>query len=188
MSAGRVFVAECALCHTKFTESPAECPVCGGGAIRAIRESVPSPEAIPEPVCRKTPPPKVARRPAPLAAAPKAFPAGKRVPPRGADGRFLPRKKAPSPPVAPLPAATDAKARLEAAMEERREATRAYFAALRRKSAAEAALRSIRAEIRREAMAKRTKSPGLARRKGALRSFLDAIAGFLPVFAVVFGK
>ena len=29
MSEPRVFVAECALCHTKFTDSPAECPACG---------------------------------------------------------------------------------------------------------------------------------------------------------------
>ena len=188
MSAARVFVAECSLCHTKFTEPLAECPVCGGVSIRAIRESVPSPAAIPDPSRRKTPPPKVPRRPAPAAA---PFPAvARRTPPRGTDGRFLPRKKAATPPVA-----ADARLRLEAARTELREATRAFFAASRRKSDAEAAVRNIRAEIRREVIAARdsmramrAKPHGKARRKGGLHAVLDAIAGLLTVFTLVLGK
>ena len=66
MSEPRVFVAECALCHTKFTDSPAECPVCGGTAIRAIHEAVPAAKTIPRPALRKTPSPKVAKRRSPL--------------------------------------------------------------------------------------------------------------------------
>ena len=153
MSEPRVFVAECALCHTKFTDSPAECPVCGGTAIRAIHEAVPAAKTIPRPALRKTPSPKVAKRRSPPKPTPKPTPPPETdylsVPPRRlARPAATPR---PTPPARPAAAADDIKARLTAAMAECREARRAYAAAFRRKSMAEADLRAIQTKLRWEA-------------------------------------
>ena len=119
MSTGRVFVAECMFCHTKFMESPAECPICGGASIRAIRESVPKPETIPEPSIRKTPPPKGVGASRSDGPGPKARRRVPRTPPR-----------------------------LDSAKVELHETTGTCFAEWRCSSASETVMRDIRAEIR----------------------------------------
>ena len=110
MSASRTYVAECELCHTKFEADPGECPVCGGASMRAIREAVAAAEDIPVPTGR-TKPPRALRKKTPPASLRSAAPSGRgpaspkapaapfagfrpASPPRGPDGRFLPRKKA----------------------------------------------------------------------------------------------
>ena len=113
MSTSRVFVAECPLCRTKFETNPGSCPVCGGAELRAIHERMEAPTPIPVPT-RKTPPPAAVRFH--RAASPERARAGVRkpvvttprarkpsLPPRGPDGRFLPRKKAVATPAAPAP-------------------------------------------------------------------------------------
>ena len=96
----RVFVAECPLCHTKFESDPGACPVCGSAPLRAIREAVAAAEAIPEPTRRTLPPAALRRgaaRPRRAFEGPKvrrSEPSKPGLPPRGPDGRFLPRKKA----------------------------------------------------------------------------------------------
>ena len=177
MSEPRVFVAECELCHTKFTEPTSECPVCGGTAIRAIREAVPSPKTIPKPSLRKTPPPKVAKR------YNSAKPKPKPTPPREPDYLYVPPRRLarpaatlrPTPPAKPTATADDIKERISAAMAECREARRTYAAALRRKTMAEAALRIIQAELRRAREAERA-----AGRMGCgLGTFLKTVIGLL---------
>ncbi len=168
MSEPRLFVAECALCHTKFTDSLAECPVCGGTAIRAIREAVPAPKTIPKPALRKTPSPKVAKRRTPPKPTLPPEPDYLHVPPRRlAHPVAAPRPASPARPVA---ATDDIKARLDAAMAECHEARRAYAAAFLRKSRAEADLRVIQTELRWEAKA-------AGRKRGGLGRFIKTVIG-----------
>ena len=176
MSEPRVFVAECELCHTKFTEPTSECPVCGGTTIRAIREAVPPPKTIPKPSLRKTPPPKAAKRRTPTKAKSKP------TPPRESDHLYVPPRRLARPAAAPRPAssarppaaADDIKERISDAMAECREARRAYAAALRRKSMAEAALRIIQAELRRAKAAERATT---GRMGCGLGTFLKTVIG-----------
>lgn len=177
MSETRVFVAECALCHTKFTEPTAECPVCGGTSIRAIREAVPAPKTIPKPSLRKTPSPKAAKRRVP--AKPKAKP----TPPREPDYLYVPPRRLahpaapprPAPPPGPPARSDEIKARLTAAMAECREARRACAAALKRKNMAEASLHKLHAEFRRALEAERAATRAASGRKeSGLLSFLKA--------------
>ena len=176
MSEPRVFVAECELCHTKFTEPTSECPVCGGTAIRAIREAVPPPKTIPKPSLRKTPSPKAAKRLTPAKAKSKP------TPPREPDYLYVPPRRLarpaaprPAPSARPPAAADDIKERISAAMAECREARRAYAAALRRKTMAEATLRIIQAELRRAREAERA----AGRRGCGLGTFLRTVIGLL---------
>ena len=196
----RVYTAECELCRTKFETDPGECPVCGGTSIRAIRETVAAAEAIPVPTGR-TKPPAALRRGA--ASSRRAFEGskvrrfegsasstGSGAPARGADGRFLPRRKAAggaraaSAARAPAPVridVSDAAKRLEAAMAELRDARRASFAALRRKIVAESAVRRIRNEIRRAEEAARAAFRGKGGRKGGLHVVLKTLGGLFTV-------
>ena len=174
MSEPRFFLAECALCHTKFTDSPAECPVCGGTAIRAIHEAVPAAKTIPRPALRKTPSPKVAKRRIPRKPTPKPTPPPETdylsVPPRRlARPTAAPR---PAPPARPAAASDDIKARLSAAMAECREARRVYAAAFLRKRRAEADLRTIQTELRWEAKA-------ACRKRGGLGKIIKTVIGLL---------
>ena len=205
---GRVYTAECELCRTKFEADPGECPVCGGTSIRAIRETVAAAEAIPVPTGR-TKPPAALRRGA--TSSRRAFEGskvrrfessasstGSGAPPRGADGRFLPRRKAAggaraaSAARAPAPVridVSDAAKRLEAAMAELRDARRASFAALRRKIVAESAVRRIRNEIRRAEEAARAAFRGKGGRKGGLHVVLKTLGGlFTALVAALLWK
>ena len=204
----RVYTAECELCRTKFETDPGECPVCGGTSIRAIRETVAAAEAIPVPTGR-TKPPAALRRGA--ASSRRAFEGskvrrfegsasstGSGAPARGADGRFLPRRKAAggaraaSAARAPAPVridVSDAAKRLEAAMAELRDARRASFAALRRKIVAESAVRRIRNEIRRAEEAARAAFRGKGGRKGGLHVVLKTLGGlFTALVAALLWK
>lgn len=181
MSEPRVFVAECALCHTKFTEPTTECPVCGGTLIRAIREAVPAPKTIPKPALRKTPSPKAARRRAP--AKPKAKP----TPPPEPDYLYVPPRRLarpaaprPAPPPGPPARSDEIKARLTAAMAECREARRACAAALKRKNMAEASMHKLHAEFRRALEAERSAERAATDRKGGgLGRFFKVVIGLL---------
>ena len=108
------YVAECPLCRTKFETNPGSCPVCGGTELRAIHERMDVPTPIPVPT-RKTPPPAAVRpHRSPTSGRAKAGvrkpvvpslrPKKASLPPRGPDGRFLPRKKAVATPATPSPA------------------------------------------------------------------------------------
>ena len=181
MSDPRVFVAECELCHTKFTEPTTECPVCGGTLIQAIRETVPAPKTIPKPALRKTPSPKAARRRAP--AKPKAKP----TPPPEPDYLYVPPRRLARPaaphltPHARPPARSDEiKARLTAAMAEYRESRRACAAALKRKDMAEASMHKLHAEFRRALEAERSAVCATTGRKGGgLGRFFKVVIGLL---------
>ncbi len=199
---GRVFTAECELCRTKFETDPGECPVCGGASFRAIRETVAAAEAIPVPT-KKTLPPRGMRKRA-AAAKPHVRKVASPPPPhrtlaRGTDGRFLPRKKAAGGVAAARSRAASAtggtatiridaesaKARLEAALAELREARRASFAAARRKILAESEVRRIRNEIRRAETAARAAFRGKGS-TGGLRSVLKTLGGlFAAVVAAI---
>ena len=166
MSEPRVFVAECALCHTKFTEPTTECPVCGGTSLRKIREAVPAPKTIPKPALRKTPSPKA--KPTP-----PREPDYLHVPPRRLARPAAPPR--PAPPPGPPARSDEIKARLTAAMAECREAKRACAAALKRKNMAEASLHKLHAEFRRALEAERAAARATSGRKeSGLLSFLKA--------------
>ena len=182
MSEPRVFVAECELCHTKFTEPTTECPVCGGTSIRAIREAVPAPKTIPKPALRKTPSPKAAKRRVP------AKPKTKPTPPREPDYLYVPPRRLarpaapprPAPPPDPPARSDEIKARLTAAMAESREARRVYAAALKRKNMAEASLHKLHAEFRRALEAERAAVRATTGRKGGgLGRFFKTVIGLL---------
>ena len=182
MSDPRVFVAECALCHTKFTDSLAECTVCGGTSLRKIREAVPAPKTIPKPALRKTPSPKAAKRRVP--AKPKAKP----TPPREPDYLYVPPRRLahpaapprPAPPPGPPAVADDIKERIAAAMAECREARRAYAVALKRKNMAEASLHKLHVEFRRALEAERAAARAASDHKGGgLGRFFKTVIGLL---------
>ena len=209
----RVYTAECELCRTKFETDPGECPVCGGTSIRAIRETVAAAEAIPVPTGRTKPPAALRRGATPPRRAfegskvrrfeSSASSTGSGAPPRGADGRFLPRRKAAGGAAAARSRAasaaratapvridvSDAAKRLEAAMAELRDARRASFAALRRKIVAESAVRRIRNEIRRAEEAARAAFRGKGGRKGGLHVVLKTLGGlFTALVAALLWK
>lgn len=142
MSEAGKFVAECPLCRTKFTDNPGECPVCGTAPLKPILEAVAKARPIPVPTKRTLPPTAMRKRAKPLRKAPRhpprrapaapAVPAakGRRLPPRGPDGRFLPFARAsppaahkPTPAVARPPAASAPAPALMAARTLRRTAT-----------------------------------------------------------------
>ncbi len=204
---GRVYTAECELCRTKFEADPGECPVCGGTSFRAIRETVAAAEAIPVPTGRTKPPVAVRRGATPPRRAfegskvrkfeGSASSTGSGVPPRGSDERFLSRKKAPGGVAAARSRAAtatgstatiridveSAKARLDAALAELREARKASFAAARRKIVAESAVRRIRNEIRRAEAAARAAFRGKGGRKGGLHIVLKTLGGLFSALA-----
>lgn len=217
MSASRTFVVECELCRTKFEADPGECPVCGSASLRAIREAVAAAEDIPVPTGRTKPPAALRRRGATPSrrafegskvrrlkgAAVSAGSDASGTPPRGPDGRCLPRKKAgggvaaarsraPSAPRAAAPIridVADTAKRLEAAMAELRDARKASFAAARRRILAESAVRRIRNEIRRAEEAARVAFRGRGGRKGGLHAVLKTLGGlFTALVAALLWK
>ena len=152
MSESRKYVAECPLCGTKFTDNPGECPVCGAAPLKPILETVAKARPIPVPTKRTLPPtamrkrakpsrptPRPTPRPAPRpAVAPSAPTAkGRRLPPRGPDGRFLPFARAA--PAKPRPFRT---------LEESREIRRKALASMATRIAALKAARKPPSPIR----------------------------------------